>query len=116
MIGIGIVAALFFVALIVFASTFDLNDYKERITQSVLDETGRTLRFDGDLNLRLFPRLGVELGGMRLSNAEGFGRKPMVQVLSAQVNVRELSHPRKSKFFSHQKDRRSPSLPSFSDH
>ena len=90
MIGIGIVAALFFVALIVFASTFDLNDYKERITQSVLDETGRTLRFDGDLNLILFPRLGVELGGMRLSNADGFGRKPMVQVLSAQVNVRVL--------------------------
>jgi len=90
MIGIGIVAALFLVALIVFVSTFDINDYKDRITQSVLDETGRTLRFDGDLKLKVFPRLGVELGGMSLSNAEGFGKKPMVQVLSALVNVRLL--------------------------
>jgi len=90
MIGIGIVVALFVVALIVFVSTFDLNEYKDRITQSVQDETGRTLRFDGELDFTLFPRFGVKLGGMSLTNAEGFGRKPMVQVVSACVFVRVL--------------------------
>ncbi|MBI9081915.1 MAG: AsmA family protein, partial [Pseudodesulfovibrio sp.] len=90
MIVIGIVIAVFVAALIVFVSTFDLNAYKDRITNAVLDQTGRTLHFDGELELTLFPRLGVTLGGMSLANVESFGPKPMVQVVSARVFVRVL--------------------------
>lgn len=90
MIGIGIIATLFLVALIVFVTTFDLNNYKDRISQAVYDQTGRTLHFTGDLNLTLFPILGVKLGSLSLSNAEGFGQKPMVQVASAHVSVQVI--------------------------
>ncbi|WP_319471729.1 AsmA family protein [uncultured Pseudodesulfovibrio sp.] len=90
MIGLGAAAALFVAALIFFAFTFDLNDYKARISEVVQDETGRTLKFDGDLSLSFFPKIGVELGALSLSNAEGFGKKPMVQTVSAHVSVRVL--------------------------
>lgn len=88
LIGTGIVAALCVLALIVFASTFDLNDYKERIETTVLKETGRKIRFDGDLKLEFFPNLGVELGHVQLSNAAGFNESPMIEAASARVGVR----------------------------
>ncbi|MGL1864095.1 MAG: AsmA family protein [Pseudodesulfovibrio sp.] len=90
MIGFGIIATLVIVAVIVFASTFDINNYKDRISEAVLDETGRTLSFDGDLDLVFFPNLGVQLGGLSLSNAPGFGEEPMIETRSALVTVRFL--------------------------
>ncbi|QGY41759.1 AsmA family protein [Pseudodesulfovibrio cashew] len=78
------------IALAVFLATFDLNDYKDRITEAVREKTGRTLSFDGELRLAVFPGLGVELGGVRLGNAEGFGPEPMLTAKSASVSVRFL--------------------------
>ncbi len=88
MFGVGVIAALFVVALVVFATTFDINHYKTRIAQAVLDETGRTLVFKDDLALDFFPGIGVELGGVSLSNAKGFGKESMVEVAFARVSVR----------------------------
>lgn len=87
MFAVGIVAVLIIVAIGVFAATFDINDYKERIAQAVEDGTGRKLTFTGDLEMTYFPRLGVAVKGMQLSNAEGFGQEPMAQVSSAHVSV-----------------------------
>lgn len=87
---IGAITALFVGALIYFASTFDINDYKDRITKAVLDETGRTLTFKDQLSLDFFPGVGVKLGGVSLSNAKGFGNEPMVEVGSADISVRIL--------------------------
>ncbi len=88
MFAVGIVAVLIIVAIGVFAATFDINDYKERIAQAVEDETGRKLTFTGDLEMTYFPTLGVALKGVQLSNAEGFGQEPMAQVRSAHISVR----------------------------
>jgi len=88
MIGFGILLAVVTLAIIVFASTFDLNDYKERISRAVKDETGRTLIFDGDLKLEYLPRLGVALGGVSLSNAAGFSPEAMVRADAAHVSVK----------------------------
>ena len=35
-----------------------------------------------DLNLSVFPWLGIETGGVSLSNREGFGEKPFLQGVS----------------------------------
>ena len=90
MIGVGLIAALFVVALAVFASTFDINHYRDRIVQAVMDETGRTITFRDDLGLEFFPGVGVKLGGVSLSNSEEGGIDPMVEVRSARVSVRIL--------------------------
>ncbi len=88
MIGVGITATLFVVALIVFVSTFDINDYKGRIVKAVKDETGRTLAFKEDLALSFFPGIEIQLGGVALSNAKGFGNEPMVEATHAAISVR----------------------------
>ncbi|EGB14303.1 AsmA family protein [Pseudodesulfovibrio mercurii] len=90
LIGLGVCLVLFVISAVIFAAVFDPNDYKGRISQAVLKETGRTLTFDGDISLTFFPGLGVTLGGLSLSNAEGFGPAPMASVRSARVTVRLL--------------------------
>ncbi|WFS61498.1 AsmA family protein [Pseudodesulfovibrio thermohalotolerans] len=90
LIGLGVCLALFVVSALVFVAVFNPNDYKERISEAVLKETGRVLTFDGDIGLTFFPGLGVTLGGLSLSNAQGFGPEPMASVRAARVTVRIL--------------------------
>nr|WP_321258123.1 AsmA family protein [uncultured Pseudodesulfovibrio sp.] len=87
---IGTCAALFVVALLVFSSVVDPNDYKDRISRIVFEETGRTLIFDGDLDLLLFPNVGIEMGAVSLSNNADFGPDPMIRASSVSVSVRVL--------------------------
>lgn len=51
---------------------FDINDQKGRIAEAVEDATGRALTIDGDLELTVFPWLGVKTGPMSLTQASGF--------------------------------------------
>ena len=90
LIGLAVCLALVIISALVFAAVLDPNDYKDRIAKAVFDETGRTLTFDGDIKLTFFPRLGVTLGALSLSNADGFGPDPMASVRSARVSVRIL--------------------------
>jgi AsmA protein len=66
-IGIGIVVAVLVVAGVVFTATFDVNRYKPQIAEAVHARTGRTLRFDGDLSLVIFPRVAMKLPATTLS-------------------------------------------------
>lgn len=66
-IGAGILVALLLIAGAVFTATFDVNRYKPEIASAVQERTGRTLRFDGDLSLSLFPSIGVKLPPTTLS-------------------------------------------------
>ena len=86
---IGVVAAITFLVAIVaiFLSVFDANEYKDELSEIVLEQTGRDLQFHGDVSLTVFPALGMELGAMSLSNAEGFGPKPMLKVKQASISV-----------------------------
>ena len=86
---IGVVAAIVFLAAIVsiFLAVFDANTYKDDLSALVLEHTGRDLQFHGDVSLTVFPALGMKLGAMSLSNAEGFGPQPMIKVRQASVSV-----------------------------
>ena len=68
--GLYVLGALVILTGLVFgyiAATFDPNAYKIDITRFVAEKTGRTLSIDGDLRLTFFPKVGVTLGGTRLS-------------------------------------------------
>ncbi len=86
---IGVVAAIaFLVAMVaIFVAVFDPNDYKQDLTELVREQTGRELQFHGDVDLTVFPALGMKLGAMSFSNAEGFGALPMVKVKEASISV-----------------------------
>ncbi len=86
---IGVVAAIAFLVAIVaiFLAVFDPNAYKQDLTELVREQTGRELQFHGDVNLTVFPALGMKLGAMSFSNAEGFGAQPMIKVQQASISV-----------------------------
>ena len=50
------------------AVTFDPDAERARIIELVKEKTGRQLRIDGDFKLTFFPRLGVALGQVTLSD------------------------------------------------
>ncbi len=68
----------------------DPNDYKDDITTAVHDATGRELNITGNLELSVFPWLGLSLGQTRLGNAAGFGDQPMAQVKAVDIKVKLL--------------------------
>ena len=89
MIVAGIVGVIVFasVALVLF---FDPNDYRDEISASVKEVTGRDLTIEGDLSLSIFPWLAIEVGRTELGNAEGFGDKPFMRFEAASLSVRML--------------------------
>lgn len=80
-----IVAAVIIVPLVV-----DPNDYKGEIIAQVKKHTGRDLVIEDPLELSVFPWLGVETGGVALSNAPGFGDQPFAKVRKLDVRVKLL--------------------------
>lgn len=85
---IGIVVALILAAAIALPLFFDPNDFKQEITDLVKDKTGRELTIGGDIELSVFPWLGVELGALELSNAKGFGAEPFAKIGAAHIRVK----------------------------
>ena len=65
--------ALFLVALLglaIFLLTFDPNAYKAKVQDLVAERYHRTLLINGDISLSLFPRLGLTVKDVSLSNRE----------------------------------------------
>ncbi|MCX7193713.1 MAG: AsmA family protein [Proteobacteria bacterium] len=59
--GVAVAGAAYLVA------TFNPNDYKTQIIQSVKEVRQRTLHLDGDIKLSFFPNIGANLGKVSLS-------------------------------------------------
>lgn len=64
-------------------ATFDPNAYKPQIVRLVKDKTGRTLAIDGDIGLKIFPKIGASVGRMSLSEHDS--AKEFAGVDGAQV-------------------------------
>ncbi len=85
---LGLILLLVVAAVVIIPMVIDPNDYKDEIIAKVQEQTGRTLKMDGDLQLSVFPWLGVELGALELGNARGFGDKPFAAVKHVAVRVK----------------------------
>lgn len=92
---IGVLIALFVVLAVALTLLFDPNDYKDKISQTVKDKTGRDLRIEGKLGWSFFPWIGIETGRLELSNAPGFGKEPFAQIDRAGAQVALLPLLRK---------------------
>jgi len=91
-IGLGILAVLAIGAVVITLVYLDPNDYKDSITDIVKKETGRDFRIDGNISLSYYPWLGIDVEGVRLSNASGFGDTPFLKtnVIKARVKLLPL--------------------------
>lgn len=67
LLAVGVLLALVLAAVAYIAATFNPNEHKPRLVAMVKEATGRTLAIPGDIRLTFFPRLGVELGTISLS-------------------------------------------------
>ncbi len=66
-IGVGALMGLLIIAVAIISATFDPNKFKSDITKLVLEKKQRTLGIPGNISLKVFPKLGVELGQVTLS-------------------------------------------------
>ncbi|MFV9616727.1 MAG: AsmA family protein, partial [Gammaproteobacteria bacterium] len=84
--------ALAFLALLAFVATFDANNYKPEIIEQVEKATGRSFTIDGDINLSIFPWVGLRVENVALGNAKGFSAEQFaaIQQLDVKVNVLPL--------------------------
>jgi len=87
---VAVLVGLLIIAVIVLPFVFDPNQYKGEIIRLVKDKTGRDLKIDKKIGWSFFPRLGVEAGGLELSNAPGFGKEPFATIDAAGVQVQFL--------------------------
>ncbi len=82
--------ALLLVAALVIPALFNPNDYRGEIEQLVSDATGRDLSINGDIELSLFPWIGITTGHVVLANAAAFGVGQFASIDRAEVKLRLL--------------------------
>ncbi|MBL1141959.1 MAG: AsmA family protein [Proteobacteria bacterium] len=93
--GIGLMIALVIAAIVITLIYINPNDYKGSIAEKLKEETGRDIRIDGDINLSYYPWLGLDVEGITVSNAKGFGDKPFLQTKTIKARVKLLPLLRK---------------------
>jgi AsmA protein len=89
-IGLGGLLLVVFLVAGLAVALFDPNAFKTQIVDAVKTQTGRELRIDAPIDLKLFPWLAVSLGKVSLSNAPGFGDAPLVRVDEVRARVKLL--------------------------
>lgn len=84
---LAVVVGLLLGIVLVISFVFDPNQYRDEIIHLVKEKTGRDLKIGKKIGWSFFPRLGIEAGGLELSNAAGFGKEPFASIDSAGVRV-----------------------------
>lgn len=90
LVSVLVLVALVIGVVAVFVSVFDANDYRAEISEYVGGAVGRAFRIGGDIELSVWPDIGLAVGGVEMSDARGFGKRPFLKVEEARVVVRRL--------------------------
>ncbi len=85
-----LIGLLFGVLVLAAVMYFDPNDHKDRIIAKVEEETGRQLKLEGDIKLSYYPWLGLEVSGVTLGNAEGFGDAPFIHADVVALRIKTM--------------------------
>jgi AsmA protein len=93
--GIAVLGIIAIGAVAITLAYLDPNDYKDTIASKVKAETGRDLRIDGNIGLTFYPWLGLDVEGVSLSNASGFGDAPFLQTKTIKARAKLLPLLRK---------------------
>jgi AsmA protein len=84
---VGIVVVLLILAAVALPMVYDREDLEKAIAARVNKQTGRDLAINGALDFSVFPWLAVEVGDLKLSNADGFGEHDFAHIGRARVGV-----------------------------
>jgi AsmA protein len=87
---LGCLIVLLVIAVLVIPMFVDVQKYKPEIEEKVTQATGRPFKLGGDLDISVFPWIGVGLSDLHLGNPPGFAEKDFVSVESFEVRVKLL--------------------------
>lgn len=82
----AVLIGLLIAAAIALPLLFDPNNFRDQISSTVKDKTGRDFEV-GNIELHVFPWLRVGVEDVRLGNAEGFGDEPFAAIKQLDVGV-----------------------------
>jgi AsmA protein len=68
----------------------DIKKYKPTIEEKVTQATGRSFSIGDDMDLSIFPWVGVRLTDIRFGNPEGYAQKEMVAVKDFEVRLKVM--------------------------
>ncbi|MCD4719455.1 MAG: AsmA family protein [Desulfobacula sp.] len=86
----GIFLVLIIAAVIIIPKFVDVKKYKPMIEQKVAEATGRSFTLGDDIDLSIFPWVGVRLTDLHLGNPAGYKEKDMVSVKNFEVRLKVL--------------------------
>lgn len=86
----GIFLVLIIAAVVIIPKFVDVKKYKPVIEQKVAEATGRTFTLGDDIDLSIFPWVGVRLTDLHLGNPAGYGEKDMISVKNFEVRLKVL--------------------------
>jgi AsmA protein len=84
LVGVVVLGAIAVVMLV------DPNDYRDDIAHIVQKKTGRPLAIRGEMDLKLFPWIALEVNDVSLGNPPRFGNEPFLTVNHVNVGVKLL--------------------------
>lgn len=84
----GALVVLVAAAVILIPQFVDVEKYKPQIEQIVTEKTGRPFELNGEIDLSVFPWVGVRLTDLRLGNPQGFDEPDFVSVESFEVRLK----------------------------
>ncbi len=88
LVGLGILAVVFIVAMVFTLPDIIQSDaFKAQIVRAVKQQTGRDLSIEGELDLDVFPKIGLVMGKTELSNAMGFDDRPFAHVSAVHIRL-----------------------------
>ncbi|WP_028574711.1 AsmA family protein [Desulfonatronovibrio hydrogenovorans] len=84
----GIFIILIILAGLILPRIIDVNDYKDRISVEIEKATGFEVVMEGDIELSVFPWLGLSLGHTYVANPPEFEDTPMASLQELQVRIK----------------------------
>jgi AsmA protein len=86
----GVLVVLLIAAVIIVPQMIDVNKFKPEIEQKVAQVTGRNFSIGDDIDLSIFPWVGVKVTNVALGNPEGFTEKQMAAIEQFEVRLKVL--------------------------
>ena len=84
----GAVLALLIVAAVLIPQIIDVNHYKPQIEARVQEATGRPFKIGGDIDLSVFPWVGLVLSELHLGSPASFGKTELLTINRFEARVR----------------------------
>ena len=88
--SLGIALVVFSAAIVALVYLADVNRYKGKIVDLLKKHTGRTFQIQDRIHFTVLPWAGLNLGKVRIGNAQGFEETDFADIHSVKVRVKVL--------------------------